>query len=306
MGILSKLTMAMALVISTSALADDLRVAAPLPADHPAVRSLEVMKIYLREKTGGRLSITTVTTDSSNSSSFVVAQVRNGNVDLALVNIGALSNSLRGVIIPGLPFLFASREQMLKALDGHAGQQLLARMEDFGVIGLALYEGGTRSIYSLRPIRTPEEFRNLNVRVEAGDKNAADILKHLGARPIPVPLGRIAETLRVGMVDAVAGDIGLYVSLGHHRTAKYFNRTEHSQLPLVLIFSPAKWRQLSEGDRSVVREAAALSAEENRILLPAYEAAAMQQAVAEGAEIVEVDRAAFQRVMRALPSQASP
>lgn len=297
MGSFWKLAMLMAFVVPTYAVAHDLRVGAPLPPTHPAVRSLEVIELYLRENTGGRHSFATLTTGGSDSSSYVIAQIRNGTLDLALVDIGALSSSLRGGVIPTLPFLFESDEQMREVLGGHIGRQLLARMVDFGVIGLALYEGGVRSIYSRKPIRTPDDLRGLNFRVEAGDKTAVDVVKSLGARPINVPLSRVAESLRVGSVDAVAGDIGLYVSMGHHRIAKYFNRTEHSQPPLVLIFSPRKWRQLSESDRALVREAAVLSVKENRALLPAYEAAAIQQAKAEGAEIIEVDRRAFQRVL---------
>lgn len=297
MGSFWKLAMLMAFVVPTYAVAHDLRVGAPLPPTHPAVRSLEVIELYLREKTGGRHSFATLTTGGSDSSSYVIAQIRNGTLDLALVDIGALSSSLQGGIIPTLPFLFESDEQMREVLGGHIGRQLLARMVDSGVIGLALYEGGVRSIYSRKPIRTPDDLRGLNFRVEAGDKTAVDVVKSLGARPINVPLSRVAESLRVGSVDAVAGDIGLYVSMGHHRIAKYFNRTEHSQPPLVLIFSPRKWRQLSESDRALVREAAVLSVKENRALLPAYEAAAIQQAKAEGAEIVEVDRRAFQDVL---------
>lgn len=307
MGLFAKLATLTALMVSTTALADELRVAAPMPSDHPAVRSLEVMNIHLQEKTGGRHSLATLTTEIRESSSYVIAQIRNGTLDLALVNIGALSSSLRGGIIPALPFLFESREQMKEVLGGHAGQLLLASFEHSGVIGLALYEGGIRSIYSLKPIRTPEQFRSLNVRVEAGDQTAADVVKNLGARPINVPLARIADSLRVGSLDAVAGDVGLYVSMGHHHVAKYFNKTEHSQPPLVLIFSPTKWRQLSESDRAAIREAAARSTEENSVLLPAYEAAAIRRAEAEGSEFIEVDRLAFQRaLLQSVPAQTRP
>ncbi len=51
-------------------------------------------------------------------------------------------------IVPALPFLFRSEEHMHAVLDGPVGDEILAAMEAQGMVGLAFYDSGARSIYT--------------------------------------------------------------------------------------------------------------------------------------------------------------
>ncbi|TAJ25564.1 MAG: TRAP transporter substrate-binding protein, partial [Reyranella sp.] len=241
----------------------------------------------------GRLAISSLGANDPESESFTVAQVRNGTLDMARVNLNVLNSVVPGTVIPTLPFLFKSTDHMRRTLDGPVGQEILAGLERHGFIGLALYDGGVRSFYSRRPIRSAADLKGMNVRVQKADSWEV-FLRGLGAKPVMMPMGQVQAGLRTGVIDAADADMPTYVAGGHHAVAPYYSMTQHSQPPSVLIFSARAWRLLSADDQRMIRDSAQESVAFMRSRVDDHEAASRAQAEASGARIVDdVDRASF-------------
>lgn len=276
------------------ATARDLRSSDAFPSDHPTVRAVEFMGEAVRGRTEERLTISRRTEGEQDSDSFVIGQVRNGSLDMARVNLNALSVSVPGSVLPTLPFVFKSTEHMRRTLDGPVGDDILAALERQGLIGLCFYDGGTRSFYSRsKPIRSAVDLKGLKVRVQRGDSSAI-FLRALGAEPVTVPMAQVKMALQTGVIDAADGDWASYVAGDHHTVAPFYSLTEHSRPPSVLVFSQRTWRTLSPADQKVLREAARESVGYMRSLIGDYEAAARRRAEAAGVRIEEnVDRQSF-------------
>lgn len=292
---LAKTLLVFALIVAfPTAAQEGFRSSDILPSGHPMVRAVAMMSDRLQQRSNGRLYISNLGANDNDSDSFTVAQVRNGSLDMARVNINALSAFIPGAVVPTLPFLFSSMDHKRKILDGPIGQELLASLERHGLIGLCFYDGAERSLYSrTKPIRTIKDLDGLKVGVRRGDRSAI-LLRSLGADPIPIPLWKTQEALRVGAVDAAEGDIGSYVATGSHRVAPYLSLTRHTQPPSVLIFSARVWRTLSMSDQQLIQESALESVAFMRSLMPAHEAVALATAQSEDAQIVGgVDRNSF-------------
>ena len=61
-------------------------------------------------------------------------------------------------------------EHMRKVLDGPIGDEILAAMEPQGLVGLAFYDSGARSIYTVKkPIKTLADMKGLKIRVQQSD-----------------------------------------------------------------------------------------------------------------------------------------
>src|SRR5680860_47169 len=59
--------------------------------------------------------------------------------------------------IPGLPFLFPSRDMAYDLLvHGEIGSEILAGLEDEGLKGVGIWESGFKQLTSNKPIRTME------------------------------------------------------------------------------------------------------------------------------------------------------
>lgn len=276
----------------------ELRSADTFASDHPTVRAVEFMSDFLREHTKGRLTISRRGEFAQHSDSFIIGQVRNGVLDMARVNVSALNVAVPGSVLPTLPFVFRSTEHMQRTLDGPVGMEILAALEDQGLIGLGFYDGGMRSFYSRsRPIRRVADLKGLKVRVQKADSWAI-LLRALGAEPVTMPMTQVGAALQAGVIDAADGDWASYVSEGHHRVAPFYSLTRHSQPPSVLIVSQRTWRTLSAQDQKLLREATRESVGQMRATIESYETAARRRAEAAGVRIDEdVDRKSFIEAM---------
>lgn len=274
--------------------ARDLRLSDTAPSGHPTVQAVELMGKSVRERTQGRISISRRTGNDQDSDSFLIGQVRNGTLDMARVNLNALTVSVPGAVLPTLPFLFRSTEHMRRTLDGAVGEEIFAALERQGLVGLCFYEGGMRSFYSKsKAIRSAADLKGLKVRVQKGD-SAAIILQALGAEPVAMPMVHVKAALQMGVIDAADGDWATYVTSEHQTVAPFYSLTQHSQSPSVLVFSQRVWRTLSAADQRILREAARESVGHARGLIDDYEAAARRRAEAAGVRIQEnVDRKSF-------------
>ena len=278
------------------------------PFDYPTVQGVVEMDRLIRMRSEGRHGVTVLSRDDRDSESNTIAKVRGGMLDMARVNLAALSSIVPTTAVPALPYLFKSTAQMRRILDGPIGEDILASLEAEGLIGLCFYDGGPRDFYSSkRVIRTPADVKGMRVRVQQAD--IWEVMVHeLGAEPIAVPSERVSAAFQSGTIDATEHNWPTYVSLRHYNVARYYSRTEHSMAPAALIFSKRVWDTLSPEDQSLIRGAARDSVPLMRRLWDEQEAAGRKAVEAAGAEIVgDVDKAAFADALMPLyPTAAVP
>jgi tripartite ATP-independent transporter DctP family solute receptor len=183
---------------------------------------------------------------------------------------------------------------MHAVVDGPVGDEILGAMEKEGMIGLAFYDNGMRSIYTVnKPIRTLADVNGLKIRVQQSDLFVA-VMQALGANPTPLPSGEVYTALTTGLIDAAENNIPTYDSLRHFEAAGYFNLTQHSMSPEVLVFSKIIWDRLPEEDQAMIRQAAKDSVPHMRKLWEEREVKARQTVEAGGAKIGAIeDKQAF-------------
>ena len=283
-----------AALVVTATQAREFRSSDTHSSDYPTVQAVAHMDGLIRERTGGRLGIGVLGQDDQDSEHYTIAQLRNGALDMARVNLAAFNNTVPSTVIPSLPFLFKSKMQMRRVLDGPIGDEILADLERQGLIGLCFYDTGARSYYSAKkPIRNVRDMKDLKVRVQAADKSA-DMIRAMGAEPIPMPFDRIYEALQAGVVDAAADNWPSYVTSRHYEVAKYYSLTEHNMAPGVLLFSKRVWDTLSKDDQAIIRAAAKDSVAFMRKLWDEYESKERMALSAAGSQIVDkVDKKSF-------------
>jgi tripartite ATP-independent transporter DctP family solute receptor len=264
------------------------------PFDYPTVQAVVQVDKAMRERSGGKLGITVLGHDDRDSENYTAAQVRNGQLDMARINLAVLNNLVPSTAVFALPYLFKSKEHARHILDGPIGEEMLAGLEAQGLIGLCFYDGGPRHLYSnKKPIRTPADMYGLRVRVQQGDTWAA-MFRAVGATPVAVPTDRIYVTLQSGLLDASEHNWPSYVSQRHFQVAPYFSMTGHSMAPAVLVFSKRVWDTLRADEQAIIRSAAKDSVPVMRRLWDDYEASMRRTVEASGGVIVtDVDKKAF-------------
>jgi tripartite ATP-independent transporter DctP family solute receptor len=245
-----------AALIAAAAHARDFRSAEVHPADYPTTLAVQHMGKLVAERSSGRMGVKVYPSGALGTEKDNIEQLRLGALDMMRINVAPLNSVVPETIATGLPFVFRSVEHMRKVLDGPVGDEILKAMESQGLVGLAFYDSGARSFYTVKkPVRTLADMKGLKIRVIQSDLFVA-MVEALGANPTPMPYGEVYTALKTGIVDAAENNWPSYESSRHFEAAKYYNLSEHSLAPEVLVFSKKVWDTLPPADQAILRQAA--------------------------------------------------
>ncbi|MCV2354325.1 TRAP transporter substrate-binding protein [Paucibacter sp. B2R-40] len=296
--LLAKLLPGLMLGASLSAQATDFRSTDIHPDGYPTVDAVKFMGQELSKLSNGRHSIKVFNNSALGAEKDTIEQAKIGAIAMTRVNIAPMNNICAPTVVPTMPFLFRSKEHMRAVLDGPIGEEILKSCEAQGFIGLAFYDSGARSIYTVKkPIKSLADAKGLKVRVQQSDLWVS-LLEAMGANATPMPFGEVYTALKTGLVDAAENNYPSYESSRHFEVAKYYSKTEHSMAPEMLLFSKKIWDGLSAEDQKALRQAAKNSVPFMRKLWDEREEKSLATVKAGGAQIIEVDKASFQAVMK--------
>ena len=264
--------------------------------DYPTVAAVKKMSELLEKASGGQHKIKVFNKSALGTEKETIDQVKIGALDFTRVNVGPMNAICPLTQVPTMPFLFDSIAHMRKVLDGPVGDEILKSCEAAGFVGLAFYDSGARSIYAKKAIKTPADAKGLKIRVQQSDLWVA-LISAMGANPTPMPYGEVYTGLKTGLIDAAENNIPSFDTAKHAEAVKVYSKTEHSMAPEVLVMSKVVWDKLPANEQAMVRAAAKESVAFQRQKWDEQEAKSLANVKAQGAEIVDVDKKAFQALM---------
>jgi tripartite ATP-independent transporter DctP family solute receptor len=268
------------------------------PDGYPTVEAVKFMAQTFSKLTNGKHSIKVFNNSALGNEKDTIEQAKIGAIAMTRVNIAPMNNICPTTVVPTMPFLFKSKEHMRKTLDGPIGTEILKSCEAQGFIGLAFYDSGARSMYTVKkPIKTLADAKGLKIRVQQSDLWVS-LLEAMGANATPMPFGEVYTALKTGLVDGAENNFPSYESSRHFEVAKFYSKTEHSMAPEILLFSKKVWDGLTPADQKALRQAAKESVPYMRKLWDEREEKSLATVKAAGAQIIEVDKASFQGVMK--------
>ena len=284
--------------LSTLAQATEFRSSDIHPDDYPTVMAVRHMGELIAQRTNGRHSVKVFSKSALGIEKDTIEQTKLGALAMTRVNVAPMNNICPETMVPTMPFLFSSKEQMRHVLDGAIGDEILKACEAQGFVGLAFYDSGSRSIYSVKkPVKSLADTKGMKIRVQQSDLWVA-LMEAMGANATPMPFGEVYTALKTGLVDAAENNYPSYESTRHFEVAKYYNKTEHSMAPEILLFSKKTWDTLTPADQKIIRQAAKESVGNMRKLWDEREEKSLAVVKAGGAQVIEVDKASFQAAMK--------
>lgn len=268
------------------------------PDGYPTVVAVQKMGEMLKERTGDRLCIDVFHSAQLGEEKDTIEQTQFGVIDMNRVSLGPFNNIIEETKIPSLPYIFRSVDHMHKVMDGPVGQQILDAFTAHDLIGLAFYDGGSRSFYnSQKPINSMADLAGMKFRVMQSDL-FVDMVAALGANATPMPYGEVYSSIQTGVIDGAENNWPSYDSSGHFEVAKYYTLDEHLIVPEVLVMAKSSFDKLSAEDQAAVRQAAKDSVPVMRELWAAREEESAAKVRAAGAEIVtNIDKTPFIEAM---------
>jgi tripartite ATP-independent transporter DctP family solute receptor len=268
------------------------------PAGYPTVAAVEHMHGLLKERSGGRLCIEVFPSAQLGEEKDTIEQTKFGVIDMNRVSMGPFNNLVEETKVVSLPFIFRSTDHMHRVMDGPIGDEILAAFEPHGFVGLAYFDGGSRSFYNKqRPIRSIEDMAGLKIRVMQSDV-FVDMMTAMGANATPMPFGEVYSGIQTGVIDGAENNWPSYESTGHFEVAGYYTLNQHLIVPEVLVMSKLSFDKLSAEDQALVRQAAKDSIPVNRQLWAEREAVSEAKVRAAGVEVIDdIDKTPFIEAM---------
>jgi tripartite ATP-independent transporter DctP family solute receptor len=268
------------------------------PDGYPTVEAVKYMGQLIEERTDGRIGIEVFHSAQLGEERDTIEQTRFGVIDMNRISIGPFNNLIPETAIVSLPYIFRDTDHMHRVMDGPIGDEILAAFEPHGLIGLAYYDGGSRSFYnSEKPITSIADLQGLKFRVMQSDV-FVDMVNALGANATPMPYGEVYSAIQTGVIEGAENNFPSYESSGHFEVAGYITLDQHLIVPEVLVMSKVSWDKLSPEDQEIVRQAAKESVPHMRELWAAREAQSEEIVRSAGVEVItEIDKAPFMEAM---------
>jgi C4-dicarboxylate-binding protein DctP len=237
------------------------------PAQHPRSISMVHFKEIVEERTNGRIEV-------DNHFGGTLGRERE-LMDLVAVNV--LQGTRGGYFFDVspkytlflLPFLVENWDEALRLVnsDFTARLNLEGRRNGYHVPACGISQGFRAHTTSVRPIRTPEDFRGLKLRVPPQEPNII-LTSVLGANPQEIPFTEVYQACKTGVIDGQDNAPSNLWDLRIHEVQKYLSVSNYMTGPDPFIVNLAWYESLPEDLQeefdSAAREAIAFSDRMNR------------------------------------------
>src|SRR5512147_327047 len=199
-------TLLILLALSTSSIvqaADEIvikfsHVVAP---DTPKGRAAEKFKQLAEERTKGRVKVEVYPNSQLYKDKEEVEALQLGAVQMlapSLAKFGPLG--AKEFEVYDFPCLFPNIEGLHKVTQGPIGKSLLEKLDSKGITGLAYWDNGFKIFSANRPLRKPEDFRGVKMRIQSSKVLDAQ-MRALGAIPQVMAFSEVYQALQTGVVD---------------------------------------------------------------------------------------------------------
>ncbi|WP_311064636.1 TRAP transporter substrate-binding protein [Halomonas sp. DWK9] len=246
-------------------------------------------------RTDGKVNIEIFPNASLGDERTLLEGMQIGTVDMGVITNGPVANFVEEMAVFELPFLFPSPEAAYSVLDGPIGQELLDKLADVNLKGLAYAERGFRNLTnSERAVNSPEDLDGLRIRVMENPVYT-DTFRELGANAIPMAWTEALTAMQQGTIDGQENPVNVIHSFKLDETQGYMTLSRHTYAPAIFVMGMPAWNQLPEAAQAVLEEAAQEAAEHERQVNADMEAAQLDALREAGMEINDTpDMEAFQ------------
>ena len=284
-----------ALGTAVTAVAQTMKAADVHPPGYPTVVAVENMGKKLEAATNGRIKFQMFPGSVLGDEKAMIEQTQVGAINVLRTSLGPVGPVVPEVNVFNMPFVFRDVAHMRAVIDGPIGQELLDKISASSarLVGLAWMDGGSRSLYTKKPVRKPDDLKGQKIRM-MGNPLFVDTMNAMGGNGISMGYGEVFSALQTGVIDGAENNPPSLFTANHFKTgAKFYTQTNHLISPEIVVMSKVTWDRLSRDDQALVRRLAREAQLEQRTLWDKATAEYTAKLKAEGVEFIEIDNRPF-------------
>lgn len=265
------------------------------PAGYPTVVAVENMGKKLDAATNGRIKLQMFPGAVLGQEKEAVEQVQIGAIQIARISLGVIGPVVPDVNVFNMPFVFRDIAHMRAVIDGPIGAELLDKVSNSParLIALGWMDGGARSLYTKKLVKTPADLKGVKVRV-MGNPLFVDMMNAMGGNGISMAHGEVFSALQTGVIDGAENNPPTLFTTNQYTTGiKYYAQTNHLIIPEILVMSKVTWDKLSADDKALVKKVAREAQMDQRVLWDKSVTEYSAKLKAASIEFVTVDQKPF-------------
>lgn len=153
-----------------------------------------------------------------------------------------------------LPYIFDGYDDLHKVTNGPIGKSLLNKLESKGIMGLAYWDNGLKVMSANKPLRNPDDFKGLKMRIQSSNVLDAQ-MRAVGALPQKMAFSEVYQALQTGVVDGTENPPSNLYTQKMHEVQKYVTLSDHGYLGYAVIVNKKFWESLPADIRKSLDDA---------------------------------------------------
>jgi C4-dicarboxylate-binding protein DctP len=225
--------------------------------DTPKGKGAEKFRELAEKYTGGKVKVEVYPNSQLYKDKEEVDALQLGAVQMlapSLAKFGPLG--AREFEVFDLPYILPSKAALRKVTEGDLGKRLFKKLESKGIVGLGYWDNGFKVMSANKPLRTPEDFRGLKMRIQSSKVLEAQ-MRALGAIPQVMAFSEVYQALQTGVVDGSENTPSNMYTQKHHEVQKFITLSDHGYIGYAVIANKKFWDGLPGDVRGQLEKAMA-------------------------------------------------
>ncbi len=218
--------------------------------DTPKGKAAEKFKELAESATKGRVKIEIYPNSTLYKDKEELEALQLGAVQMlapSLAKFGPLG--IKEFELFDLPYIFSDKDALARVTHGPVGRDLMKKLEDKGIQGLAYWDNGFKMMSSNRPMHVPADMKGLKMRIQAS-KVLDEQMRSLGANPQVMAFSEVYQALQTGVVDGAENPPSNLYTQKMHEVQKHLTVTNHGYIGYAVIVNKKFWDKLPADLRS--------------------------------------------------------
>lgn len=265
-----------------------LKVASVSAPDSVIIQALNQFSADVAEKSGGTIEVQVFPSSQLGNQNETTEGVSMGTIEMCVNASAAFEAFDDQMSIYGIPFLFENDEHVYDFYCSDLSKTMLDNFSQTNnMTCLAFFNEGFRTVWSMDPIRTVEDFVGYKLRVP--DVPAyIDMFTALNCNAIPLAMGDIYTGLQTGTVDGLEFPISAVLQNKLAELTKFQTITNHTGSMQFLFINNDVFNGLTAEQQDVLKACAADAEAYGLQLLDESKASWTAEAEAMGVETIEL------------------
>ncbi|NBO38034.1 DctP family TRAP transporter solute-binding subunit [bacterium] len=206
-----------------------IRIAHDLPQGTPLHQATLQIAELLKNELGARVKVEIFPNQTAGTDEHMIERALVGELDLIFPPTAKLAQLYPPIQYADLPFVFESREDAYRVLDGELGERLRAGLQQKGLQCFRHWESGFKQFTAKKPIRDPRDLVGLRVRTMRSPM-IMEQFKMWGAIPILIDFQQIYKAMADNAIDAGENSIVAIAALNLADVQKVMTISNHGYL----------------------------------------------------------------------------